>query len=305
VIKKIDQAEWDFRGIDRESLGAALIYEYTRSSKKIMRALGEWLNSEVPGWEWRKVCGDREDGFHYEGDDEGWEGSKFHLKMWRWTGSPKKVIEFIEPSAENDRKARIPEEIEEKFRESAPEGLPFEVMEFALALPWISESGPWLELHRNTQTLLRKIYEEQRAFEAAPVVFEGDPTFLFSSEKNLSGVFQFRANWRFSDKAISAAIADRVRAQRPKNQPPRRRPGRSAAPPFEALKWLAAYRLSKAAYNFRAAEKLLEKLPDMGVLPKYTYQSGWDGAIAKAEECLRMAESGNFDFAKVETTSEK
>jgi hypothetical protein len=107
---------------------------------------------------------------------------------------------------------------------------------------------------------------------------------------------RFSVDWDESDKANLEAMRAYLKLVRP--HPPRPRPGCGTIEPFAAFKWLSAYRLKRAGICWKeAAEKLQDFKPDeTGVRPIYAYQSGWDGAVQKAEQGIACAEEGDFSF---------
>jgi hypothetical protein len=257
---KLPRSEWDFTQIDDLALADATTYEYARSSDRLRSALCHWLEVSIDGRKVREYIHARLLLVH-NGVESSWI-SKSQL-------ASRAISRRIECACSPEVSEQW--EIFHLIQEKRPD----------FPAPWTSFQMRYAPNPNYSTVIIKPLWVTIGAtFEALSA---GDTLDEIEDRYRRVGGHSLKINWGDSPNVekIIADFAEWVRGEARHHPRPR---GKSAQSPVDPLKWLAAYRLSRAGYTFEAAQEFLRPHNDGGrLVPIYSDKSGWSDAIRRAK----------------------
>ena len=279
-------SEWDFRSVREDELMTALLYEYTRSCTPARQAIRTWhsqpfdLDSLVA--------------FEHLSGNEAQQAARF-LKPGITNA------QGVDCAYSLDLRNDIPDVADAlvtALRLAAPPSL-FHNGDRSIPVRFSSLEKPWPELQRDYGDAALKVRLIAIPERSGGILWDlGLPhtyEHLFDLEPGLRKE-ELLIDWSLPMGDLMRAF--RILAKNKQEDSPRvgaRRPGRAAK--WERLKWLAAYRLRQAGYNYSRAKEIMDKqLAHAGgddlydVLPTYHSDASWGKMLSRARKEL----SGDF-----------
>ena len=272
--RQVDPVEWDFRSVKSLELPAVTIYEYARSCPKVFRKWMKWLNSSVP------TC---------------------------------REIEMEELTFTYDEQNRV--RVRDVFRQEYPCGIPAWPRDATASLlvgsvpalfrdlaiePLVfctpSFPKPWAELplhERESVLALLGRPQPRPVRDAKDKPDPGEHIFKLAIDIDLATPTDIQKGFKvwLKQKLIE------FEKQNPTMTLAHRKAniGRQAAPLYEALTWLGAYRFQLAELSYKDAYPEVQrrwkdpqhKDPASGRFPKlpvFDVEDGWYKAIARAKD---------------------
>lgn len=269
----LDPAEWDFRGIAKEEVWAVEIYEYARECEWVRESINRWLGDSFPDWEWAHAS---------DGTDS----------TPRNTGRSITIVEALGKGTGTD------------FIEGICKQAPIALKD--------SKYWPVLHYSQNGLPPFQKWPAQQRADAAWSAMPWGNSAFRVIPPKRHGSLILAPSSSNRKRNKDSLKYTSHIDHSQPRNKIIKdfsewlkeresemtglkkiETRGRSNTPPFEEIRWLSAYRLSRQAkMSYKKAMEFLlkhqrenpNKTGESNVsLPNYASQAAWSGAIKKAK----------------------
>jgi hypothetical protein len=286
---KLNRKDWDFTAITEKYLGSAIVYEYSRELKDVLAVMHKWISCSTD-----RILAE----MNISGRARAKELLPDFGELLKNTRTGRDILQVCKEEWTCDFAP-----VFSYLDLLTPLKVPYMTLHFLVVSSRLREGEPWADLDDSEKEEIRSAYE---------VFFLDEAVRLFPITANVPpNTLGISINRDQSKPAIMRSFARQL-TKLDLFRKGIKRPGRSAAPPFEVLKRLAALRLSRTlSYNDALVYLSGLERENLGkrngrfrqLWPKYDSQGAWQGAVDAASGFVRDIDSGDFTFAKVRLNS--